>query len=56
MVFYYKIDINECSRNNGGCDHNCTNAVGSYYCNCTSGYLLKNSSECVGEFDKATAF
>ena len=32
------IDIDECSNFNGGCQHNCTNIIGSYYCSCAAGY------------------
>ena len=34
------VDINECSDSNGGCQHNCTNIVGAYYCSCVTGYSL----------------
>jgi len=33
-------DINECSVNNGGCDHTCTNTKGSYKCSCNTSYVL----------------
>lgn len=33
-------DINECSANNGDCEHNCTNTVSSYYCSCAIGFNL----------------
>ena len=33
-------DINECSTNNGGCAHNCTNTQGSFRCSCRSGFQL----------------
>lgn len=43
------IDINECSVNNGGCDHSCTNVPGSYSCSCNSGYTLNsNQHGCTG--------
>ena len=42
MTIYYAviIDINECAEYNGGCQHNCTNANGSYSCSCRAGYKL----------------
>ena len=41
-------DIDECSQGNGGCEHICTNTVGSYYCTCNTGYLLYNGKHCYG--------
>ena len=37
------IDVNECSDSNGGCQHNCTNTIGSYYCSCAAGYSLDDN-------------
>jgi len=43
-------DINECAENNGGCEQNCTNSVGSYSCMCGDGYTLSDDgSQCDGE-------
>ena len=43
------VDINECSSNNGGCQHNCYNTVGSYYCTCNTGWVLSsNGQTCTG--------
>ena len=43
-------DINECSTNNGGCEHACANTDGSYVCSCNRGYeLAANNHNCVGE-------
>ena len=42
-------DVNECSTNNGGCQHNCVNTDGSYECQCRSGYRLSsNGRNCIG--------
>jgi hypothetical protein len=38
-------DINECAANNGGCQQNCINTLGSYYCNCSSGYTLNTDGK-----------
>ena len=37
------VDYNECSNSNGGCQHNCTNIIGSYYCLCAAGYSLDDN-------------
>ncbi|XP_078693848.1 uncharacterized protein LOC144923323 isoform X2 [Branchiostoma floridae x Branchiostoma belcheri] len=39
-------DINECLTNNGGCQHDCVNTAGSYYCTCRDGYLLSQGHNC----------
>jgi len=35
-----KLDVNECSTNNGGCslNANCANTIGSFTCTCKDGY------------------
>ena len=38
---YLLLDLNECSNNNGGCDHNCTDTEGSYECSCEMGHILR---------------
>ncbi|XP_072512772.1 growth arrest-specific protein 6 [Salminus brasiliensis] len=40
-------DVNECSKENGGCDHECTNSVGSYHCSCRDGYTLSGHHRCL---------
>ena len=47
-VLYYSSDIDECSTNNGGCEHNCQNTIGSFKCSCRSGYVLHGSTACKG--------
>jgi len=39
LQFHIK-DINECVEYNGGCQHVCKNTIGSYSCNCHTGYEL----------------
>ena len=36
---------------NGGCEHECVNIVGSFYCKCYSGFeLAENGVNCIGIF------
>ena len=45
------LDINECSTNNGGCAHGCTNTIGSYHCTCLTGYILASDQRaCNGKY------
>ena len=42
-------DFDECSIDNGGCDHNCDNTIGSYECSCNNGYeLASDGKKCQG--------
>ncbi|XP_050307465.1 fibulin-1-like isoform X1 [Anthonomus grandis grandis] len=36
-------DINECETNNGNCQMNCTNSIGSYSCHCPTGLRLSDN-------------
>ena len=43
-------DIDECEEGTDGCDHNCTNTNGSYYCTCMDGYKLESDNHtCTGD-------
>ena len=45
------LDVNECEKFNGGCDHQCNNTIGSFNCNCTKGFFLDaNGRTCIGKF------
>ncbi|XP_071440384.1 protein tolkin [Hetaerina americana] len=40
-------DMDECAINNGGCQHECRNTIGSYACSCHNGFLLhENRHDC----------
>lgn len=40
-------DKDECSKDNGGCQHECANTFGSYTCQCRSGFMLhENKHDC----------
>ncbi|XP_055381621.1 dorsal-ventral patterning protein tolloid isoform X2 [Condylostylus longicornis] len=40
-------DIDECAVNNGGCQQECKNTIGSYICSCHNGYTLHdNGHDC----------
>ncbi|KAE8300348.1 Dorsal-ventral patterning tolloid-like protein 1 [Larimichthys crocea] len=40
-------DKDECSKDNGGCQHECINTVGSYVCQCRHGFILhENKHDC----------
>ncbi|NXC49902.1 BMP1 protein, partial [Penelope pileata] len=41
-VNFFK-DKDECSKNNGGCQHDCLNSLGSYECHCRSGFVLHDN-------------
>uniref|UniRef100_H2LYN2 Metalloendopeptidase n=1 Tax=Oryzias latipes TaxID=8090 RepID=H2LYN2_ORYLA len=38
-------DIDECSKANGGCQHECVNTFGSYTCQCRSGFMLHDNKQ-----------
>ena len=49
LLLLFPTDINECEQGSDGCDHNCTNTVGSYNCTCMDGYELESDSRtCTG--------
>ena len=48
---YVLIDNNECLDDNGGCEYNCNNTLGSYHCTCPPGFELNDDGKrCTGEF------
>ena len=52
----FLLDIDECSVNKGGCQHNCINTPGSLVCKCDDGYYLDaDKKSCQGK-DASTLF
>ena len=45
------LDINECDTENGGCQQNCTNLVGSFMCSCNDSFSENDDMmSCNGKF------
>ena len=50
IFFIIIIDVDECIHNISGCNQNCTNTNGSYFCSCYPGYeILNDNRTCVGK-------
>ena len=48
--YYHVTDIDECTSNNGGCQHNCSNTDGSFECSCRNGYTPgRDGRSCMGK-------
>ena len=46
------LDINECDTLKGGCQHQCKNTNGSYFCQCSEGFFLDGDGKtCLGNFE-----
>ena len=47
----YSLDIDECELSNGGCEHHCSNLIGSYGCSCDDGFVLNSDDRnCTGRY------
>ena len=42
------IDVDECSKDKGGCEQICVNTIGSFHCECRNGYELVDHKHCKG--------
>ncbi|XP_071116340.1 multiple epidermal growth factor-like domains protein 6 [Haliotis cracherodii] len=45
-------DVNECSINNGGCQSDCSNTIGSYQCKCPRGFELNSEGKQCQDIDE----
>ena len=48
LSYFHLPDVNECSTENGGCEHTCTDTTGSFVCSCNNGFFLEGKN-CTGE-------
>lgn len=49
MCLFHFSDTNECLLANGGCETNCHNTNGSFYCSCATGFELYDELKCRGK-------
>jgi len=50
LIYFLFEDVDECAINNGGCEQMCNNTIGSFICNCVTGYQLDgNGFNCSGK-------
>jgi len=55
--YYAVADMNECNIDNGGCDHECCNTIGSYVCKCRPGFQLDTDGRnCIGMYIRLTIY
>ncbi|XP_019616827.1 PREDICTED: uncharacterized protein LOC109464315 [Branchiostoma belcheri] len=47
-------DIDECLAANGGCDHVCTNTMGTFHCSCVTGYNLNADGFSCNDIDECS--
>ena len=49
FLLFFPSDIDECEQGSDGCEHNCNNTVGSFFCSCNTGYVLTmDGQNCTG--------
>ena len=52
-LFTPNTDINECENKNGGCQNECVNTPGSYFCKCKTGFKIpwydRSKRSCIGK-------
>lgn len=51
------LDVDECTDDTHGCEHDCINNDGSYRCECRSGFMLsKDLRHCDGKYNRQRLF
>lgn len=59
IIYYLQplTDINECNTSNGGCNQTCVNEIGSFHCECDSGYTLDSDGfGCTGKMKTVSVY
>ena len=46
------IDIDECTADTDGCEQQCMNTLGSFECQCSSGYVLSSDGRTCEDIDE----
>ena len=50
VIYFLVTNIDECVLDTDGCEHNCSNTVGSLICSCNTGYAVAlDDKNCIGE-------
>ena len=50
---FFESDVDECAENTDGCEQICTNTIGSFICDCRTGYTLNSDGRnCQGKIFK----
>ena len=44
MILWSDEDVDECDQDNGSCEQQCVNSVGSYECRCGDGFALRDDA------------
>ena len=54
-LHFFLLDVNECAKDNGGCNQKCINKIGSYQCECLQGFEMQaDNKTCSGKNNECT--
>uniref|UniRef100_A0A8D0L9S5 EGF-like domain-containing protein n=1 Tax=Sphenodon punctatus TaxID=8508 RepID=A0A8D0L9S5_SPHPU len=52
FILFLTTDVNECTNENGDCEDQCCNTIGSYYCRCPAGQKLGEDGKSCKDIDE----